>query len=59
MSTPKPLEAFACGSASTTSTVFSSVANDAAKLMVVVVFADTAFLVGQCDYFSHILNFLY
>ena len=37
MSTPNPLEALACGSASTTRTDFSNVANDAAKLIVVVV----------------------
>jgi hypothetical protein len=43
MSTPKPEEALACGSASTTSTFFSSVASEAARLIVVVVFPTPPF----------------
>ena len=40
---PSPLEALACGSASTTKTVFSNVASEAARLMVVVVFPTPPF----------------
>ena len=58
ISTPNPLEAFACGSASTTSTVFSSVASDAAKLMVVVVFPTPPFWLANAMIFPiFLVNF--
>jgi hypothetical protein len=57
MSTPRPLEALACGSASTTSTLFSSVANEAAKLMVVVVFPTPPFWFAKAIIFPIIQSF--
>ena len=51
MSTPSPLEALACGSASTTSTVFSSVASEAARLMVVVVLPTPPFWLAKAMIF--------
>ena len=43
MSMPSPEEALACGSASMTSTFFSSAASEAARLIVVVVFPTPPF----------------
>ena len=55
-STPSPDEAFACGSASITNTFFSSVANDAAKFMVVVVFPTPPFWLAKAIIFPILIS---
>ena len=56
ISTPRPLEALACGSASMTRTFFSRVASEAARLIVVVVLPTPPFWFAITMIFGGVVN---